>query len=439
MLSIRNSLLSVGALALVAAVAVPVLGKDPKPDKMLKKGIATADVSLVAKALEDFEDSEKSAKSILKVALAIDALEKFNAADANKIFNSAKSALAQMEDPKALKYVYKAMEKDRDYRVRVILVEVAGVKDGADAEAAIIEALDDKHPTVAGTAAKQLGAKDKFHDVNAVVTALIGRLDATEKKRQAPWQDMLRSLVQISGEEIELAEDWGNWWSGAQADFGAAPKAKGRSIGGTVSRNAPKMFGKEILSKHVVFVLDTSGSMELKDIPPEKGRGFVSPKDGQAYLDLPKERMRMERLKKAMIATIKELPGDTRFGIVTFASQVRKWRPKLEPASKSKGDAIKFTEGMVPSGFTWTDVALTTSFEFPDATAIYLFSDGTPQRGKTANGGADYIDKSEILEKVRQLNRTRKIKIYTFGFGEADASFMSTLAAENGGEFTAVQ
>lgn len=430
------------AAALVAAAVAPAARAASDGEKALKQGLRAGDKGAVVAALEKLgeEDDEKAAKTILAVALNADELNKgFDAKATNEIFDAAQRALAGMTSEKALEFIYKGIDKNRDQRVRIILVEVAGTKADAPAEQALIDALQDRHPTVAATAARILGARKTLHDADKVVNALIDVIDKTEKDRREPWQDVMMALIQMSGQQIDVADDWRNWWKGAQDTFKPGQRGS-KGMSQTVLREAPKLFGKEILSKRVVFVLDVSGSMAIKDPSSESGGGgAVEPKD-PGYGNIPPERMRMNRLKEAMIEAIKGLPQDTRFTIVTFSSTIRTWKPKLTPASGSeKADAIDFTRGMNPSGFTWTDTALEQAFEIEDANAIYLFSDGIPQRGKAASGGPDYIDRAEILEKVRQWNRVRKVKIYTFGFGEADAAFMSQLANENGGDFTAVK
>jgi hypothetical protein len=422
------------AVALTLALA-PLARADGEKD--LKKGIAAGDRALVVKALEALggEDSEKAAKTILTIALQVDELNKaFKPEDTNAIFDAAKHALAGMTDKKALDFVYKNASKNKDHRARIVLLEVCGVKGEAGAEEALLEGLADKHATVAGTAARLLGAKQKLHDAKKAVPALIDLLAKVETDRREPWQDVLTALCRLSGEQIDNAQDFRGWWQ-VKADTFEPSKATGEGMSATVRREAPKLFGKEVLSKKVVFILDVSGSMEIKDPVDEQGRRgkWVDPKNPD-YHKIPVERMRMYRLKEAMVALIKDLPEDTQFTIVTFSSEIRTWQAKLVPCNaKNKGDAIDFAKGMTPQGFTWTDTAIEEAFKILDANTFYLFSDGIPQRGS-----GQHIDRQEILEKVRQLNRTRKVKIYTNGFGEADRAFMDQLAKENGGDFTPV-
>ncbi|MFC1708130.1 hypothetical protein ACFL59_15145 [Planctomycetota bacterium] len=431
--------------AMLLAISAPV-ALAGKASKNLKRGIAAGNKALVIKALEGLsaENSEKAAKTILGFALNVDALCKsFDPKEVNEIFDEAKTALARMRNDKALRYVFKSLKSHKRYEVRVVVAEVCGVKDDPEAETALVDALTDKHPIVAGVAARILGARAKWHDIGTGMDRLIDLLEKVETHRRAPWLDVIQALVSLTGESMDVAADWRNWWNGVRDTFQPREaRRRKKDLSGTVLREAPKLFGQEILSKRVVFVLDVSGSMALKD-PVHEGRGkrpkAVHPEDAE-YPNVPEERMRMYRLKHAMIEALKGLPNDTKLTILTFATGVNHWNQKLVTATaKTKAEAIEFTKGMSPLGFTWTDAALEEAFKIPEANAFYLFSDGIPQRGKDANGGPDYIDREEILEKVRQWNRTRKVKLYTIGFGEADATFMMKLAQENGGKFTAVR
>jgi uncharacterized protein YegL len=446
------------ALALACALAAPLAlvaaGPPAHAAGEKKAGDATKELSQALqaqnkagvvsalKALGEAGD-EKAAKTILQVALDIDRLSKFKAEDSNDIFDAAEDALAAMKDPKGQKFIHESVTKHKDIRVRVFLCDVVAKRPGDDAEAALVSALDDKSPLVAKSALAHLGIKKSAKGVDAAI-AIVGR---TEKKREEPWLDALRYLTSLTAKDLATAQEWKDWWAANKATFdpkkvSGSAKTGQAGVGETVSRGAPDLFGTEVLSKRCVFILDVSGSMAIKDPLPEAGKPrpvSVSPKDS-GYGEVPAERMRMHRLKEAMVKLIQELPADTKFTIVTFATSVRSWEPNLVDANAgNKAQATDFAQAMQPEGFTVTDEALRAAFEVPDANTFYLFSDGIPQRGKNADGTPQHIDRKEILEEVEQLNRTRKVKIFTIGIGEADPNFMRQLATANGGTFVAVQ
>jgi len=65
-------------------------------------------------------------------------------------------------------------------------------------------------------------------------------------------------------------------------------------------------------------------------------------------------------------------------------------------------------------------------FQYPDAPAIFLLTDGQPTDSSNA----------EILARVAALNSSRRVVIHTIGFGEdKDTAFLRQLAQDNGGKY----
>ncbi|GIW72489.1 MAG: hypothetical protein KatS3mg102_2031 [Planctomycetota bacterium] len=427
------------AVAVALGLVLPAAAARASAERDLKRALAAGDKAAIVAAIHKLgeQDDRAAAETILKVALSADQLHKgFTPKDTNEIFAAATEALAGMQDAGAREYMARNVERHRDPRVRLVLVEVLGTRADAEAEQALIGALDDQHAAVAGLAARILGAKKSV----AAVEPLIEQLARHERHRREPFEDVLQALVMITGQDLAKASDWRAWWDGAKATFKPPAGSPRPGVSTTVVREAPKLFGQEILSSRPVFVLDTSKSMLLKDPVDESGRRqkWVPPEDPN-YGNVPDEYMRMARLKQAMVQVIKELPEDTMFSIVTFATDTKVWKPKLVRANAAnKADAIDFVQGMTPEGYTAIDDGLEKAFGFAEATAFYVFSDGAPQRAG-AGGKPEHIPPEEILEKVRQWNRLRKVKIFTIGLGEANVSFMTRLAQEHGGRYTHVQ
>ncbi len=428
-------------VALVAVSGTAAAGENPLPKlkKDLERGLQAADKALLVKTVEEIGKCGdlEAMKVLLQVALKADDIEKLPPDAANDLYEAVRAALASMKDKQAEEYLFKNVKSHKDARARVVLTEVIAAKEGAPAEDALLDLMDDKRPEVAGTAIKGLAKRECVRAIEPMI-ALLGKV---EKQRQDPWLDLVRGLTFMTGEDFPSALEWKSWWDGNKTTFDPKKK-KGKKTEpvSTVTRETPKLFGTEVLSQRIVFILDVSGSMAIKDPISEGGkRGkAVDPKD-PGYGEVPLERMRMWRLKNEMVKCIEQLPENTRFSIVTFGTGAKKWHDELIPASaKNKADAIDFANSMNPEGFTWTDTAVELAFEIEDANAFYLFSDGIPQRGKKPTGEPDHIDRQEILEKIQQWNRTRKVKIYTIGLGEADARFMAQIAEQNDGKFVAV-
>jgi len=457
---VRTSFQILGTTMLALALAMtPALAtltafagdKDAKKEvdhrKELEQGIATTNKQMVVKALDALaaDGGADLAKLILNIALQVDKLEKFSVADRNDIFDACEAALSKVKDEKGEAFIVDTLKKnkDRDPRVRVILVDVLGKKTTPASEDALIDALQDKNSTVQKTAIQYLGIRKSVKAIEPM-TELLAKV---EKKRDEPWLDALRFFTTLTGKDLTTADEWKNWWLASKATFDPKKvrpaQVRGAGVGETALRGAPTLFGTEILSKKCVFILDVSGSMNRKDPLWETGkpRPISTDPGDPAYGDVPVERMRMFRLKEAMKKAILELPADTEFTIVTFASFARTWNNELVKATQTnKDDAIAFAESMNPEGYTVTDEALRMAFGLPgDPNTFYLFSDGDPQRGKNADGTPQKIDIQTILEEIEQLNRTRKVKIFTIGIGEANADAMRRIAALTGGSFTAVQ
>jgi hypothetical protein len=131
----------------------------------------------------------------------------------------------------------------------------------------------------------------------------------------------------------------------------------------------------------------------------------------------------------------------TKFNVIYFSSTVVPWGPKLVYATtQNKNKAIKWIGGLGPMGSTCTDDALKKAFEDEEFDTMFLLSDGQPFRD------GQMVPVDPILEWVRNANRQRKVKIFTFGFEgvkstqsvnrEEMLKLLQGLAKEHNGTFT---
>lgn len=129
------------------------------------------------------------------------------------------------------------------------------------------------------------------------------------------------------------------------------------------------------------------------------------------------------------------------FNMVFFGHRVVRWQGGMVPADKAALERAKrFETEVEPSGGTNIHDALETAFAMAGTAAdgknyasaidtIYFMTDGTPTAGKL-------VKPPEILAAVRGWNRTARITIHVIAVGDAcDASFLESLAAQNGGTF----
>ena len=449
-----------------------------KLDRKLKKQIgralgavnalpadATGDEEAVTVAVDTINqiaaaDCDKAAELLIKVGLGAT----FNSPSAEvKIFEACKSGLSSMTDKGARKTILKWMKK-RNWKVQMVLVEVVKPWAGEDeAQFALHDMVKDKKtdPRVVAEVARTLAAcKDKRG-----VKPLIEAFGLWKKVGGVTFKAIADALYEITGKRFTEVMDWESWWDPRETTFDpqTAPKDE---VGGTVERNAPKLFGSEVVSKRVVVIIDVSGSMAIKDPGEEKdedgeveeGEGTqernkpgakpkpaTPPYNGPSlkpgdkdYNKLPDSRMRIERAKRQLRRLVNAFPGDTFFNIVRFSTDSAAWKPKkILPANPgNKRDSLKFIENLKANGVTAAYKALVTAFECSEADTIYFISDGSPtdDQGQPLQQAAI----QQLLDKVKQLNKFRKVKVNTIGLKGSSRSFMSALADLTGGEFKQV-
>ncbi len=165
---------------------------------------------------------------------------------------------------------------------------------------------------------------------------------------------------------------------------------------------APKMEKDTgaVIAKDVIFVLDTSGSME--------GKKLQQAKDGLEFV--------LERLNE-----------DDRFNIIAFDTSVTTYARSLRPASEVR-DARRFVRGLSAGGGTNIHRALIeaidmTSDERPQF--IIFLTDGLPTAGVT--------DVQDIITDVDRA-APEDIRLFTFGVGyDVNTVLLDTISQEHRG------
>ena len=276
--------------------------------------------------------------------------------------------------------------------------------------------------------------------------------------------DLAEALANLTGKEFGAKpEEWTKWWAEQNKDTYNIPTPEGiaylrtkraakSGAGGGWEIEKSKVGGEfmkiQTPSRQMVFVIDCSGSMEA----------LVTEKDKFADGNYP-DLSRMEIVKTELMRTIDRLEPYVKFNIISFATDVKPWKDKLQPASitvKSSakewvkalyaiGGASKedlATVGLVSSanldkGKTNTYGALKialgvkevstadANYTKTEADTIFFLSDGRPTVG-------DYVDPDDILREIKSLNDLRRCVIHTIAIGEFQKDFMERLAAQNG-------
>ena len=223
--------------------------------------------------------------------------------------------------------------------------------------------------------------------------------------------DAIEHLTQVTQQIFAANSDaWARWWDDNRDSF----EYPTRSIQ-TPYRQASlegasgNYYGLPLFAQRLVFVLDTSGSM-----------------NGQ----------RIEAAKRELTRAIGGLPEHAHFGVVVFNGNVSVWQRRLVAATESaKKTAMHYVSAQATHSNTASYDALEAAMEF-DTEAIYFLSDGAPYGGKITAP-------VDIVAAISAANKTRRISIYTIGIGAGIPGgpldmFLKTLAEQNLGLYRRV-
>jgi VWA domain-containing protein len=410
-------------------------------------------------------------------------------------YGAAMDAISQMRSEEAEAHILKRLSKSGKPAAKMLLVDAMAERADPFAGKALGKAVMDKAPEVQRAAVSAIKRKKLKHALDG----LIELLERLEKKDPDGLNYTLvqETLTAVTGESFEKAEDWKNFWEPRKQQFRPVTGKVHKKPGGTMQRKRPSFFGSEIRSNRLVFVIDTSGSMQQAD--PERGgrtgggaggapRTPTGGPGGAGAAPKSNSRVRIERAKFQLIQAVNALPKDAHFTILAYSGVLvagpggqaglpkgadpngplppklagfewlKQWKPKLMPANgKNKQSAVAFVKGLQANGGTFTLNALKHAIRVANADTIVVLSDGYPNdhNPKTnASMGGD-----EILKEVKALNRMKRMVIDTFGFDPSAGAggglgggsriggggmgslgkFMQDLASQNGGRYTQIK
>lgn len=165
---------------------------------------------------------------------------------------------------------------------------------------------------------------------------------------------------------------------------------------------------ESVIERDLVFVIDTSGSMEGDKI---------------------------KQARNALRYCITNLNKGDRFGLVRFSTSVYPWSEELVPATEGvRQRALEWVDGLSARGGTDIAGALETALSFrrnPARPCFVIFlTDGKPTLGDT-------IDPQQILAGVERAVAAagdETVRIFTWGIGyDVDAQLLDSIAAAAGG------
>lgn len=380
-------------------------------------------------------------------------------------------------------FVHEALE-DRSWAIRRHAILALGAAGDVSVVEPIALLMDDKEPAVrctvmdtladlkaeaAVTAARKHVADEMWQVRSSAIRALgmvrrtesipllIERLGIEEGRLVVDIGAALDNLAaKTYGTRIEL---WQRFWERygdrfvipTDEELAKLRAAQAKTREKYSIKNGASFHGVETPSRAMLFVIDVSGSME--DLVVERERF-----EGQKYPSW----ARMDIVKTELARTIEGLEPYVEFGIISFATDTKRWKKKLVKANVvNKSSALDFVKRLEPlggnskldlaaaglggaanlgAGKTNTYGALTEALGIGDkysgskenyigeVDTVFFLSDGRPTFGK-------YIETKEILDRITEGNLLRKIVLHTIAIGNFNKDFMRSLAVKNGGVF----
>lgn len=346
-------------------------------------------------------------------------------------------ALRDLEAQDQSKTFHKAL-KSPHWPVRVVAADIFGATRDPEVVEVLTPLLKDPFLEVqlaATHALKQIGGRD-------VVEALIENFSKFEGRC---LDDVADALLWLTGEDFGVSKvSWEAWWQskGKDAEIRGITREEFDQIREESRNNTTgTYYGLRVISKFVTFIVDISGSMEepyevdtIKLPGGRKGkRGATGVAEDEEKSGRQKKEVlpKIEVARRELVRVLDGIPAGTQFNIIPFESSYTPWRPALvQMDDEVRLQAIEFVTQLNPRGMTNVYDTLVSALEDIEVNTIYFLSDGAPTMGKIT-------EPQGILDRIRELNSERKVKIHTIGFhlDPGAAALMRKLAEENHGDF----
>lgn len=307
----------------------------------------------------------------------------------------------------------------RDAVRRQAAARALALKPSPEAVEHLAQLLQDNQLPVRLEAARSLGAVRRTDALEVLMAQ-------AEHPSRLTAELVQRTLTALTDQEFgPTVSTWARWWSDHQAEF-AMPSAEIvterlielRRPVDKDERTGASFWGLPIVSRRVVFVLDTSGSMLAK---------FAMASQYGAT-----EGTRLSAAKAQLIGALRMLPDGTLFNIITFDTRGDRWKDDMVVlGDATRVESRQWVESLRTRGATNVFDALGKAFALQDVDTIYLLSDGQPWGGK--------IDDPLLLrDEVKAWNATRRIPIHAISLG-GDVALLRRLAEDSGGVFRLVK
>lgn len=228
---------------------------------------------------------------------------------------------------------------------------------------------------------------------------------------------------------IDDVEGWRAFWRQEQ-DNVRIPKTLPHMRGAVSTKSS--FFGIAVEGQHVVFVVDTSGSMDA-EVRPDEDDERTSARRARAT-------NRLAAAKQQLVQAVQAMSDESRFRLVTFDDRVKLWNDAPQQPSRNATRAlVDLLSRLQPGGGTNVHDALVAALALDglrfgqeprsEVDEVFFLSDGMPTAGAVR-------DEDEILEAVRQANRYLHVRIHAVFTGDGvGAGFLKKLAEQNDGRF----
>lgn len=236
----------------------------------------------------------------------------------------------------------------------------------------------------------------------------VDRLISRLKHEQGITRHVLRAcLKNLTGFDWGSKDKrWLTWWDKQRPTFSLPPRPKG-DVPVARAEGYASYYGISIQSRRVVFVIDTSGSMNTV----ERGKS------------------RLERAQEQLTKVINTFDSKTRFLVIAFSDDPYTYADRLIRATRAeRTEAGKRVKELYSEGGTNIFDSLEMAMDIPRVESIFLLSDGAPGVGRIINPDA-------ILDEMKRMNRYARVRINTISIGGTPTmkNFMQRLAAQNYG------
>ncbi|MFT7616644.1 MAG: hypothetical protein ACI97A_000268 [Planctomycetota bacterium] len=212
--------------------------------------------------------------------------------------------------------------------------------------------------------------------------------------------------VSFEGKKVLASHDFHLFYTLSKSDVGLHLLSENTAANGGffMMKLTPKIDFKpeEVVAREIIFVVDTSGSMNDDD--------------------------KIEQAKSALVYGLRTLRPTDRFNIVTFSTEARTWASKMVDAEKTAvAEAITWVKKIKATGGTNIDEALTTalsSLTQGDRLPMVVFlTDGKPTVGET--------NEKTIIAHAAKANKS-KARVFVFGVGYDVNARLLDIIAEDG-------